>query len=46
MCQCQNPLELNISLTFIIFNIINILTDEKCDPLVNICDHFIKYSFH
>ena len=35
ICHCQNPLELNINLTFMISNIINILTDDKCDPLVN-----------
>jgi hypothetical protein len=38
-------LELNVNLTFMIFKIINILTDEKYDILVNICDHFTKYSF-
>ena len=35
ICHCRNPLELNINLIFMIFNIINILTDDKCDPLVN-----------
>jgi hypothetical protein len=44
ICYYYNPLELHINFTYKIFNIINTVTEKKCDPLVHICGHFTKYS--